>query len=211
MSAIMLLYLVRHGQSTYNAEGRIQGQSDCALSEHGRRQGAAAAKQLANLPIEAIYASPLQRASETAQFLADLLSLDIRFDPRLKEVHAGRFQDQIRKEIMQRFPDAIPRWRSGDPDFAFPDGESRRELIERGHSALREVIAAGHEHAAVVSHGGLLLSAIKALLEIPSDAPPFGMRNASITRLAVDAEGRVEMLDFDNIEHLAGLEVAPDE
>lgn len=67
----MLLYLVRHGESTYNAEGRIQGQSDAPLSELGHRQTEAVAAALANLPIEAVYASPLRRALETAQRIAE--------------------------------------------------------------------------------------------------------------------------------------------
>jgi len=198
----MFLYLVRHGQSTYNAQQRIQGQSDPALSELGRHQGKAVAQRLVELPITAIHASPLRRAAETAQFVAAALNLVIRFDPRLKEVDAGHFQDRIRDDVMREYPDAIPRWQRGDLEFAFPGGESRRELIRRGHEALRAIIDDGHDHAAVVAHGGLLLAAMKALLDIPSDVPPFDMKNASITRLSVDADGCVELLDFDNVAHL---------
>ena len=166
---------------------------------------------IADLPIEAIHASPLRRAMQTAQCIANELNLEIQFDSRLKEVHAGDFQDQIRSEIMRRFPDAIPRWRSGDLDFAFPGGESRRELIQRGHEALHAVIDAGYEQVAVVSHGGLLLAAMKAMLGIPSETRPLDMKNASITRLSIDVTGCVELLDFDNVEHLAGLESPQDQ
>ncbi len=202
----MLLYLIRHGQSTYNVQGRIQGQSDCALSEQGRRQGQAVARRLAALPIRAIYASPLRRASQTAEFLARALDLEIQFDPRLKEVDVGHFQDQIRTDVMRRFPEAIPRWRSGELDFAFPGGESRRELIRRGREALLSISRADHDHAAIVSHGGLLLAGMKALLGIASEDPPLGMENASVTRLAVDASGRAQLLEFNSVDHLSGIE-----
>jgi broad specificity phosphatase PhoE len=202
----MLLYLIRHGESTYNAEGRIQGQSDPGLSERGRRQGEAIARRLGGLPIGAVYASPLRRASQTAELLAAALDLKIRFDRRLMEVDAGEFEEQMRADVMCRFPEAIPRWRSGALDFVFPGGESRRELIRRGQEALVSISRAGHESAAIVSHGGLLLAAMKALLGIASEASPLGMDNGSVTRLAVDGDGRAELLEFNDVEHLAGIE-----
>jgi len=95
----MWLYCVRHGESVHNAEGRIQGQADIPLSDFGRRQGEAIAAALAELPIDAIYASPLLRALETAEIVARRLSLPIRIDPRLKEIHIGVFQNRLRSEV----------------------------------------------------------------------------------------------------------------
>ena len=201
-SGPMILYLVRHGQSCYNAEGRIQGQADTPLSELGQRQAAAVAQAMADLPIEAIYASPLLRASQTAGHLAKTLGLDVRHDPRLKEVDAGLFQDRIRAEIHVEYPGAVEQWRSGHLDFAFPEGESRRDLIRRGEAALRTVCQQGHAHAAVVAHGGLLLAGLKALLGIDSTAPPLELENGSITRLSVDTTGQATLVDLDNTAHL---------
>jgi broad specificity phosphatase PhoE len=201
----MLLYLIRHGESTYNVEGRIQGQADCELSERGRRQGQALAQRLASAPIEAIYASPLRRASQTAEFLAAALGLPIRFDPRLKEVDAGEFENRLREDVLRRFPGVLPRWRRGDSNFAFPGGESRRQLIARGEEALRSILESGHDHAAVVSHGGILLAGMKAMLGMASQDPPHEVDNASITRLSVDGAGRVELVEFNVVEHLADI------
>ena len=128
----MWLYCVRHGESVHNAEGRIQGQLDVPLSDFGRRQGEAIAEALAALPIDAIYASPLLRALETAQIVARRLRLPIRTDDRLKEINVGVFQDRLRAEVAQLYPDEFARWTSGEPDFAVPGGESRRDLQERG-------------------------------------------------------------------------------
>ncbi|MBN1908439.1 MAG: histidine phosphatase family protein [Pirellulales bacterium] len=198
----MILYLVRHGQSLYNAEGRIQGQADTPLSELGHQQAAAVARAMADLPIEAIYASPLLRASQTAGHLAQVLELDVRHDPRLKEVDAGLFTNRIRKEILVEYPGAIDHWRSGRLDFAFPQGESRRDVIRRGAEVLRAVCEQGHAHAAVVAHGGLLLAGMKALLDLQSTHPPHELENGSITRLSVDSNGRFELIDLDNTDHL---------
>lgn len=200
----MLLYCIRHGESTYNAEGRIQGQSDVPLSDLGRQQGEATAAALAALPIEAIFCSPLRRAVQTAQPLADALRLPLREDPRLMEVHVGNFQDRLRSELDRLHPEAMARWRSGDPDFALPGGESRRELMRRGEEVFREIRSTGLAHVAVVTHGGLLAAALKSLLEIPAHRHPFVLQNGSITRL--DWNGtEVRLLSLSQFEHLRGI------
>jgi broad specificity phosphatase PhoE len=205
--AAMILYCVRHGQSTYNAEGRIQGQSDVPLSDLGRRQGEAVAAVLAELPIDAIYSSPMRRAMQTAQPSADALRLEIRTDPRLKEIHAGLWEDKLRSEVEQRFPEQIARWRSGDLDLTIPGGESRRDLMRRGRAALDAIFRASHRQVVVFAHGGLLICTLKALLDIPTDQPPFDLLNGSISKLSVGSDGKLRVLWLDQVDHLrqAGL------
>jgi probable phosphoglycerate mutase len=197
----MLLYCVRHGESAYNAEGRIQGQSDVPLSELGRRQSAATAAALAGLPIDALYASPLRRALETAEPIAEALRLQVRTDARLMEINAGLFQDQLRADLEHLHPGEWARWLSGDPDFAIPRGESRRELMRRGGEVFREICRSGHREVAVVTHGGLLAGALKALLEIPAQHNPFVFENGSITRLEL-SDGKVKLLSLNQVDHL---------
>jgi len=204
----MLLYCIRHGQSIYNAEGRIQGQSDVPLSPLGRRQSEAVAAALARLPIDAIYASPLQRAMQTAQPLADARGLEIQTDLRLKEIDTGVFQDKIWDEIAPHHPEVAVRWRSGDIDIAFPGGESRRDLMRRGPEAFRSIFQAGHEQAVVVSHGGLLVATLKVLLDIPPLEPPLDLENGSITKFAFHGDGQVELLTLDEVDHLEHLGMA---
>jgi probable phosphoglycerate mutase len=203
----MLFYCIRHGESTYNASGRIQGQSDVPLSELGRRQSEAVAAALGPLPIEALYSSPLRRAMETAQPVAEALGLPIQTDPRLMEIHAGVFEDQLRNELDRLFPEALARWRSGDPDFAIPGGESRRKLMERGREAFEAILQAGRRQVAVVSHGGLIAAAIKSLLEIPAGRHPFNFYNGSISQLAVDG-AKVKLLTLNQTDHLRDLATA---
>jgi len=214
----MLIYCVRHGESVYNAEGRIQGQSDVPLSELGLSQSRAVARALAGLPIAAVYSSPLRRALQTAEPLAASLGVSVETDPRLMEIHAGVFQDQLRSQLPELFPEEYARWLAGEPDFTIPGGECRRDLMRRGREVFETIAQSGHEQVAVVTHGGLLAGALKALLGIPAERHPFVFQNGSITRLELAdgmadelADGRAEparLLSLNESEHLRGLEPA---
>jgi broad specificity phosphatase PhoE len=198
----MLLYLVRHGETVYNAEGRIQGQSDAPLSALGHRQSAAVAEALAALPIEALYSSPLRRTRQTVEPIAARLELPVHDDRRLMELDAGRFTGRLRSELADVYPEELGRWLSGDEDFAIPGGESRRQLAERGSAALRDVAAAGHGQVVVVTHGGLLSATLRSLLHLAEPMPPFAFHNGSITRVAADGRGQFTLLAFNEIDHL---------
>src|SRR5688572_13452490 len=137
----MILYCVRHGESAFNAEGRIQGQTNVPLSELGRRQSQAVAAALGRLPIEAVFSSPLERALETARPVAEALGLTVRIDERLMEINAGIFQGKVWNEIQAAHPREAQRWLAHDPDFVIPGGESRRSLMTRGRAALEAIRA----------------------------------------------------------------------
>jgi broad specificity phosphatase PhoE len=204
----MLLYCVRHGESTYNAEGRVQGQSDVPLSELGLRQGHAVAAALRQVPIEKIVSSPLQRAYKTAEIAAEMLSLKICTDDRLKELNAGVFQDRLRSELEKLYPKELARWSSGDPEFAIPGGESRNDLKRRGMEVLRAIAAGEHQIVAVVGHGRLLITALKGFLGIPLEAEPQSLRNGSITRIEVNGDGQPRLVAIDEVDHLSHLGLA---
>jgi broad specificity phosphatase PhoE len=201
----MLLYLIRHGESVYNAEGRIQGHSSVPLSELGWRQGEAVAEVLAKEPIDALYSSPLPRAHQTAEILAARLKLPIHSDDRLKEVNVGIFQGQLRCELEKTYPAELARWVSEELDYTLPGGESRRQLIERGRAALLEIVQHDHQHVAVVSHGRLLMVTLKSLLGMPFTQPPFSLQNGSITTIKYNAVGRFELVSLDQVRHLRGV------
>ena len=204
----MLLHCVRHGESLYNAEGRVQGQSDVPLSDLGRRQGEAAAGALAGLDIDALYSSPLRRAIQTAECVAARLGLEIRTDPRLKEVDAGVFQDKLRTDLAELYPEDLARWTSGDPDFTIPGGESRRALAQRGCQALEAIRQAGHERVAVVSHGRLLVVTLEAMADFPEGRSPESLQNGSITTLRFNADGRAHVESINQVDHLADVGTA---
>jgi broad specificity phosphatase PhoE len=196
----MKLFCVRHGETLYNLEGRIQGQSDSHLSPLGRRQCAAVAAALAQFDVDAIIASPLARAMESAHVLADKLRLEVRTDPRLMEINAGVFQGLTWSEIAERYPEDAARWRSQDPDYRIPGGESRRDVMLRAHAALVAIRQAGHRQAVVMAHGGSLSGALKTLLEIPARHNPFAFSNGSISTLVWESD--VKLLTLNDTSHL---------
>lgn len=202
----MKLYCVRHGETEYNLTHRIQGQFDSALSALGRKQCEAVAEALGGLPCDAVITSPLRRALDTAQYIADRLKLELRLEPRLMEINAGIFQGHSWHELDERFPEEAARWKSQDADYRIPGGESRRDLMQRTGAAFRAIREAGYAHAIVVAHGGSLGAALKELLAIPASRNPFELNNGSISTMVWEKE--VKLLTLNETAHLHGLESA---
>lgn len=201
----MILYCVRHGESTYNAENRIQGQSNVPLSEFGRRQSEAIAAELSRRPIGAVYASPLRRAMETAEPIVRRLGLEIRTDPRLKEIDVGIFQDKFRMALPELYPDEFVCWTSGDLEYRIPGGESRSEVGCRGATAFRQIASGSEGEVAVVAHGRLLVETLRSLLGAQSTGVPLSLQNGSITTLESLDDGGWELRSADAVEHLRSL------
>jgi len=199
----MKLFCVRHGETVYNMAGRIQGQFDSQLSPLGVRQCQAVAEVLAIEDIEAVIASPLSRALQSAQVIADHLRLPVKVDPRLMEINAGIFQGHTWEEIEAKFAAEATRWRTQDPDYRIPQGESRREVMQRAGAALVDIREAGYRKSIVVAHGGSLSAAFKALLEIPAERNPFSLLNGSISTLTWDKD--VKLLALNDVAHLRDL------
>lgn len=150
------LLFIRHGESTWNAAGRWQGQGDPSLSEAGRHQAAAAAAALRGRDLTLLAASDLRRAAETADRIGAELGLRVRFVPGLRELDVGRWSGLRHEEIARRFPDELARFRSGDPDVRPGGGESRRVLTQRVTAELAGLASEAPGRVAVVSHLGVL-------------------------------------------------------
>jgi probable phosphoglycerate mutase len=173
--SIELLLLARHGESTWNAERRWQGQGDPPLSKRGRLQAAGLADALAGQGVEALVSSDLARAAETAAIVARRLGLaPPRLEPRLRERSLGEWTGRTEAEIAAGWPSDLARLRTGDPELRPGGGESGRELAQRVHEALRELAAAPPGgRVALVTHLGV----IRALV------PGFRPANAEWCRL----------------------------
>lgn len=154
------LILARHGETDWNRDGRWQGHADVDLNGTGREQARALAAELGDAPIEAVYASDLRRARETAVVLADAKGLPVQVDPRLREIDVGDWQGLTTAEIHERWPDHAGAW-PPDDGKPFPGGETYEAMGERVVEALAE-IARHHpdREVLVVLHGG----PIRALL-----------------------------------------------
>jgi probable phosphoglycerate mutase len=184
--------LVRHGQSTWNAEGRWQGQADPPLSELGERQAVDAARAVGI--VDAIYASDLARASRTAELVAGQLGADVLLDRRLRERHAGPWQGLTRAEIAQGWPGFLE---SG----ARPPGyESDDEVAARVVPSLHELGAAHDGEVLVVTHGGIV-RVLERHLGDPSEelVPNLGGRWLDVDADSMALGGRVVLLDESEI------------
>ena len=155
--AALELVLVRHGESTWNAERRWQGQLDPPLSARGREQSRALGRELGGEGVRVIVASDLVRARDTARLAAGELGCAFELEPRLRELDVGVWGGLTIETIAARWPEELARLRAGDLDVRPGGGESRRELRVRVMAAL-ESAAARHAGArvAVVTHAGVV-------------------------------------------------------
>lgn len=209
----MIQYLVRHGRSVSNQEGRVQGRADVALSPLGLRQAETMAEWARSLPcVDEVWSSPLVRARDTAGPIAAARGLTVQIAAELAELDAGIFQGHLWAELETRFPEEVARWRSGDADFAIPGGESRAQLAARGRAALESLAARAGGAIVVVAHGGILTAALGSLLgrthpllaaaaERPFTRLP-ALANCSVSTLRWPGP---DLLAFNETAHLAGV------
>jgi probable phosphoglycerate mutase len=156
------LILIRHGETDWNAEGRYQGQVDIPLNAKGREQAAQIAHALSGANLAAIYTSDLARASETAKALAQAADLQVRVDPRLREINQGRWEGRLFDEIRAQFPEELKRRRKNPLAFGPPGGETVQQVRERVLGALADIVRRHPaQNVAIVSHG-LALAIVRA-------------------------------------------------
>lgn len=166
------LLLLRHGQSTWNAEHRWQGTADPPLSDLGERQALRAAAWLADAApsFSAVAASDLRRSRRTAEIIAEALGLgEIELDPALRERDVGRWSGCTTDEISARWPGELTAWRQGRLDRP-PGGEDDRSLVGRVMPALERLAARPEGFVLVVTHGGAI-RALERHLGVPSCTP----------------------------------------
>lgn len=197
------LVLVRHGETAWNAEGRVQGQTDVPLSEVGRAQAEALVPVLAAEPFGAIYSSDLLRVRETAQPVARVLGLEVLLETGLRERHYGMFETLTYVECRERFPAEFERFREKELEFDFATGESLRAFHARSLASL-QAIAARHAGEAVLvfTHGGVLEMLYReATARGLRSARDFEIPNAAINRFEF-AAGRWRLCAWAERAHL---------
>jgi probable phosphoglycerate mutase len=141
-AAVTRLYLVRHGRTDWNDEGRWQGQADPPLNALGRQQALDTAQALRDVHLDAIYSSDLARARQTAQALAELLGMPVQLDARLREINQGEWEGLLVTEIQARYPHVFAQWNSTPQAVRLPGGETLHELEARFTTALDDMAAA---------------------------------------------------------------------
>ena len=204
---------IRHGETSWNVDTRIQGQLDIPLSANGRWQAERLAEALRDEPIQAIYASDLTRAWETAQYVSRSTGVPLTQEMGLRERGFGDFEGKTFAEIEQLLPEQSLRWRKRDPEFSPAGGESLVALRTRVIEAAQR-LAALHpgEQIALVGHGGVMDVLYRAATRLDIQAPrTWALGNAAINRLLWTTEGftlvgwaDTQHLDDDVLDETAG-------
>lgn len=191
--AVRRLILLRHGQTEFNADNRMQGQLDTELSELGRAQAKAAATVMVEHRPISIVSSDLRRAYDTAVEVGDNAGLPVQIDERLRETYLGEWQGLTHHDVDSRSPGARARWRA-DATWAPPGGESRVDVAQRGAPVVADLLDKytgwGEQPVVLVAHGGLIAALTAALLNLPVDVWPVlgGLGNASWVQLSAHGE-----------------------
>jgi probable phosphoglycerate mutase len=205
------LILVRHGESTWNAEHRIQGQLDPPLSDQGLRQAEHLAGRLAKRRFVGFYTSDLARARQTARAVAARIGKEPEVEAGLREVFLGEWEGLHTAELAERYPSAWESWTVEPSWDLVPGGEGGREFEARVNGTMDRIIAAHpHGDVLVVTHGGVIQVALHRIVGRPSQGLfPFRIQNTSISVIE-KRSGRFVISSVNDTGHLenAGVEAA---
>ncbi|MGP1692618.1 MAG: histidine phosphatase family protein [Giesbergeria sp.] len=197
------LIAIRHGQTEWNSEGRFQGHLNSVLNKEGLAQAEALGERLAAERFDLLLSSDLGRALQTASAIALRSGREIVVEPCLRERHMGIFQGLTPAEVQARYPEEYARFRSHDPDYVIPEGESTRQLFERSVACFTGL---ARRHAgltlATITHGGVLAMLYRHASAMPLDAPrDFPLHNTGVNRLR-HRLGAWQLQSWGDIAHL---------
>src|SRR5690349_18925035 len=203
-SAFPVLYLIRHAETGYNRDGRVQGHTDSNLSRLGIEQARRIAKRLDYVKFEAAYASPSRRTMHTAR----LALPNVTIEPRegLREIRLGAWEGQKAEDLRERYPREVERWFHSPMAVRIPGAETvgqfRRRVV-REMNRIRKENPGGE--VAIVTHAGVICAYLTSVLGMSlDDLWSFKIRNASVTRvLFPQGKARIDLLG--DIHHLQGV------
>ena len=197
------LILVRHGETEWNVERRVQGQIDSPLTARGRAQARRAAERLAETNVRAVYSSDAGRARETAELVAVPHGLTVAVRPALRERSYGILEGKTIEQVAREDTGWLEAWLADRLRLAPPEGETQPELSQRVMSALHDIGAAhAGEQVVVSTHGGPMKSAVFDILQVPiSSWDRTWIPNGSITVLVGTPE-RLLVAAFNDTCHL---------
>ena len=184
--------VVRHGETHWNLEARIQGHGDSALTEKGLAQADAIARRLAGESFDVLVASDLGRAMQTAERIGAAVNREVLPDARFRERNFGCCEGLTYTELHERYPDTFGRHlQDTNPDFRVPDAETRREFYARIAGAFEALaIERAGQSVLVVCHGGVLASLHRHIHGVPAATlTTVDIPNAGYNRVTRDPSG----------------------
>ena len=200
------LYMVRHGETEWNALGRIQGHTDVGLSDQGREQARAVARRLSGVAFDAAYSSDLSRTRETAQIILGESPASLNSTERIREYKKGVFEGLTPDESMRRYPELYEASLVNDLDFAPTGGETIRQTSLRMANFVSDLKKLHQDETVLmVGHGGSLRSAVVAIMDLPLEANwKLIMGNCSLSIFDTYTDNAV-MLLYNDTSHLNGV------
>lgn len=215
MAGFTDILIIRHGQTDWNVQKKLQGHSDIPLNENGRKQAEMLSAILRDEHLDAIYSSDLKRAYETAVAIAQTHHLPVVADRMFRERCYGACEGLRSAEIKERFPEEYKAWVAAAPDLFFPDGERKTESPRQFHARAKtaiETTAAGHlgQTIAIISHFGVLETAYREAKGIPLGiVNKMPVLNTSINRFRWHENGRLELTAWQESGHLEEAKKPP--
>jgi alpha-ribazole phosphatase len=205
------LYLVRHGVTQWNQDGKLQGHSDLPLDPSGQRQATALAARLASVRLERIVTSDLQRAMQTAEQIAARQGAgrqhpEVEAEPRLRELDFGVWEGLSYQTLQKKFPKELAKWQSEPIHFAPPGGESLGDLSQRVASFYESIVTLpGEANILIVAHGGPLQVLLCLALKLPAQNYwQFHLEPASLSQVGLYPLGAILNL-LNDTSHLMGI------
>lgn len=180
-------YLVRHGQTEWNAIARMQGQLDSRLTALGREHARISGQLLARLGVDAMFASPLGRVRETLALVAEHVTVTPVFDDRLMEWSGGAWSGELYADLAHRWPREFAAWRADRYNQRSPGGENFVDLVARARSFVEEAHRVPGERVAIVAHGFLNRALAEVLLGLsPAETIQIRQANDTVIRIVVN-------------------------
>jgi broad specificity phosphatase PhoE len=198
------IVLIRHGESDWNREHRVQGQSGTGLSSLGHRQAERTGEVVSDVyPDAVLVSSDLQRCRETAAYLATRLGRQPAYDPELRERHFGSWTGRLAVDIAREEVRLWERWRDGEDVIAEAGGESTEGLVDRVVTAIRGHLRGDGQTVILVTHGGPIWHGTQELIGV-NDGALGGVANCSITELELDPVGDAvtRLVSWNQVAHL---------
>ncbi len=203
----MRLYLVRHGETVWNFENRIQGASDVPLNDRGREQAESLAIKLQKIQFFKILSSPLERAFETAKIISLTQESAISKVDCFAELDQGKLEGLKFKEIQEKFPDFSSKWRIVPGEVRMPGGETLNELQERAWQGIQNIydeFSNEEEPILIVSHNLAIICILSKILDVSlNEFRKFRQHNASVNIIEHDSMRGWSVVTMNDLSHLS--------
>ncbi len=209
MAVPLYLYLIRHGETDWNAQGRVQGATDIELNRRGRLQARAISRMLRAEPLQALYASPLKRALGTAELIARPHGLPVIKLSGLSELDQGELEGLTFEELDNRYGPFMEAWRERPGKVRLPGGETMAELQERAWEALERIREENPEGKVVaVSHNLAIRSLICRIVDLSLENMGRLRQSSGALNVLEHVERGWALRSMNNTFHLMGLDGA---